>query len=122
MAHYVVDPLQKSAGWMFGAHCTLCGPGQYTQGLSGHKDHGSLPRPRKSLIRNAPTSSRPRHGTTLRDSLAESSFKVFTTFRLASKSNRNGASPSVNILHVIGLDCLKREKVQSRPKREHDCL
>ena len=88
---------------MFGAHCTVRGPEQYTQGLSGHKDHGSLPRPRKSLIRNAP-SSRPRHRTRPGDSLAESSFKVFATFKLASKLNGNGASHSVNILHVIGLD------------------
>ena len=40
---------------MFGAHCTVRRPEHYTQGLSGHEDHGSLPRPRKSLIRNAPT-------------------------------------------------------------------
>ena len=50
------------------AHCTLhtaycilhrAGALHYTQGLWGHEDHGSLPRPRKSLIRNArrPTSS-----------------------------------------------------------------
>ena len=65
---------------MFGAHCTVRGLEHYTQGLSGHKDHGSLPRPRKSLIRNA-TSSRPRQGARTGDFLDYKAwnFKIFVS-------------------------------------------
>ena len=46
------------------AQGTVC-----AHGLSGHEDHGSLPRPRKSLIRNASSS---RHGTRPGDSMTQS--------------------------------------------------
>ena len=73
VAHQEGDPLQKS--WKFGepVRAQFAGRSQRTRAqhkrdFRGHKDHGSLPRPRKSLIRNA-TSSRPRQGARTGDFL-----------------------------------------------------